>query len=178
MKRLLIVLMLVLTSCSNSTPQQSESIETVAPCSSIKTTGMKADGTFVECLSGDGEMALESIEGPAVISAWASWCTNCEAQRENFIRLYREAGDQLQVVGVDMEEKSKSDGLKHALSRGMSYPQLYDPDGRSIDFFGPGVPITRFVDASGKMTYLKIGGIFTYEEMRSLVKEHLGIDIP
>ena len=45
---------------------------------------MKADGTFVECLDGEGEVALESIEGPAVISAWASWCSNCEAQRKNF----------------------------------------------------------------------------------------------
>jgi thiol-disulfide isomerase/thioredoxin len=129
-------------------------------------------------LEGEGELALEGIEGPAVISAWASWCTNCEAQRENFIRLYKEAGDKLQVIGVDMEEKSKADGYQHALKKGMAYPQLFDPDGRTLDFFGPGVPITRFVDASGKMTHLKIGGIFTYDEMRSLVKEHLGIDIP
>jgi hypothetical protein len=77
-----------------------------------------------------------------------------------------------------MEETSKSDGYEHALKRGMSYPQLFDPDGRSIDLFGPGVPITRFVDASGNLAHLKIGGIFNYDEMRSLVKEHLGIDIP
>jgi thiol-disulfide isomerase/thioredoxin len=178
MKRFLLALVLLLASCTSAPSEQSESIDAFAPCSSIKTTGMKADGTFVECLDGEGEVALESIEGPAVISAWASWCSNCEAQRENFIRLYEEAGDQLQVVGVDMEEQSKSDGYEHALKRGMSYPQLFDPDGRSIDFFGPGVPITRFVDASGNLAHLKIGGIFTYDEMRSLVKEHLGIDIP
>ena len=37
---------------------------------------------------------------------------------------------------------------------------------------------TSVVDASGNLAHLKIGGIFTYDEMRSLVKEHLGIDIP
>jgi thiol-disulfide isomerase/thioredoxin len=176
MKRLIIVLAILLTACAPA-KNGTAGIESFAPCSSIKYSGMAAGGTMVECLEGDGELALEGIEGPAVISAWTSWCTNCEAQRENFIRLYKEAGDKLQVIGVDMEEKSKAAGYQHALKKGMTYPQLFDPDGRTLDFFGPGVPITRFVDASGKMTYLKIGGIFKYEEMRSLVKEHLGIDI-
>ena len=117
MKRLLLALVLLLTSCSNSTVQQSVPIESFAPCSSIKNTGMKADGLFVECLDGDGELALQGIEGPAVISVWASWCTNCEAQRENFIRLYKEAGEKLQVVGIDVEEKKKSDGYNHALKK-------------------------------------------------------------
>ena len=102
MKRFLAIFALLLTACA---PVKSETagIESFAPCSSIKYSGMKADGTFVQCLEGEGELALEGIEGPAVISAWASWCTNCEAQRENFIRLYKEAGDKLQVIGVDME---------------------------------------------------------------------------
>ena len=177
MKRFLLTSLLLLTSCTSATPQ-SAPIESFAPCSSIKYAGMKADGTFVECLEGKGELALEGIEGPAVISAWASWCSNCEAQRENFIRLYKEAGDKLQVIGLDREETQKSDGYKHALKKGMSYPQLYDPDGRSTDLFGPGVPITRFIDASGKLAFLKVGGIYDYEEMRTLVKKHLGIDIP
>ena len=177
MKRFLLASLLLLTSCTSATPQ-SAPVESLAPCSSIKYTGMKADGTFVECLEGKSKLALEGIEGPAVISAWASWCSNCEAQRENFIRLYKDAGDKIQVIGLDREETTKSDGYEHALKKGMSYPQLYDPDGRSTDLFGPGVPITRFIDASGKLAFLKVGGIYDYEEMRTLVKEHLGIDIP
>ena len=177
MKRFLLASLLLLTSCTSATPQ-SAPIESFAPCSSIKYSGMKADGTFVECLEGKGELALEGIEGPAVISAWASWCSNCEAQRENFIRLYKEAGDKIQVIGLDREEIKKSDGYEHALKKGMTYPQLYDPDGRSTDLFGPGVPITRFIDASGKLAFLKVGGIYDYDEMRTLVQKHLGIDIP
>ena len=177
MKRIVVFAVLLLTACAPA-KNETASIESFAPCSSIKYSGMAAGGTMVECLEGEGELALEGIEGPAVISAWASWCSNCEAQRENFIRLYREAGEKLQVIGVDMEERSKADGYEHARKKGMAYPQLFDPDGRTLDFFGPGVPITRFVDAEGKMAHLKIGGIFTYEEMSSLVKEHLGIDIP
>ncbi|MBM3656625.1 MAG: TlpA family protein disulfide reductase [Actinobacteria bacterium] len=177
MKCFVTVLVLLMAACAPAN-QESSSIESFAPCSSIKYSGMKANGTFVECLEGEGEIALEAIKGPAVISAWASWCSNCEAQRENFLRLYEEAGDQLQVIGVDMEEQSKAKGYEHALKRGMAYPQLYDPDGRTIDFFGPGVPITRFVGASGELAYLKIGGIFSYDEMRDLIKAHLDINVP
>ena len=177
MKRLLLALVLLLSSCSNSTLQQSGPIESFAPCSSIKYTGMKADGLFVECLDGDGELALQGIEGPAVISVWASWCTNCEAQRENFIRLYKEAGEKLQVVGIDVEEKKKSDGYNHALKKGMAYPQLYDPDGRTSNYFGPEVPITQFIDKDGNVAFQKIGPILKYEEMQELVKKYLAIDI-
>ena len=90
MKRFLAIFALLLTACAPA-KNESSSIESFAPCSSIKYSGIAAGGTMVECLEGDGELALEGIEGPAVISAWASWCTNCEAQRENFIRLYKEA---------------------------------------------------------------------------------------
>ncbi len=177
MKRLLLALVLLLTSCAPSTLEQSGPIESFAPCYSIKYTGMKADGLFVECLEGKGELALQGIEGPAVISVWASWCTNCEAQRENFIRLYKEAGEKLQVIGLDVEEKKKSDGFNHALKKGMAYPQLFDPDGRTSNYFGPGVPITQFIDKNGKLTFQKIGPILKYEEMQQLVKRYLEIDL-
>lgn len=176
MKRFLLVLILLLSSCSNAT-DKSAPVDSFAPCSSIKTTGAAADGLMLECLDGEGELAVQAIEGPAVISVWASWCTNCEAQRPNFIRLYEEAGDRLQVVGIDVEEKEKSDGLNHALNRGMTYPQLYDRDGRTSNYFGPGVPITQFIDKDGVIAFQKIGPIFTYEEMEQLVSEYLGINI-
>ena len=176
MKRLWVVLILLLSSCSSAV-SESQPVNAITPCSSIKTTGMAADGLMLECLDGEGELAIQSIEGPAVISVWASWCTNCEAQRPNFIKLYEAAGDRLQVIGVDVEERAKKDGLEHALESGMSYPHLYDSDGRTSNYFGPGVPITQFITADGTLAFQKIGPIFSYEEMQQLVEEYLGIKV-
>lgn len=176
MKRLWLVLVLLLSSCSSATTQTAP-IESFAPCSSIKTTGMKADGLMLECLDGEGELALQAIEGPAVISVWASWCTNCEAQRPNFIKLYEQAEGRFQVIGIDVEEKNKEDGYEHALKKGMGYPHLYDRDGRTSNYFGPGVPITQFITADGQLAFQKIGPIFTYEEMQQLMDEYLGIKV-
>ena len=176
MKRLALVALLLLTSCT-STVTKDEAITSFAPCSSIPVKGMSADGTFLECLDGKGELALESIEGPAVISVWASWCTSCESQRKNFIRLYNESKGKLTVVGVDVEEKSKSDGLKHALAKGMAYPQLYDPDGRTTKVIGPGVPVTRFIDKNNVVTYLQVGPVTKYEDLKKLVAKYCGVTL-
>ena len=138
---------------------------------------MSADGLRVECLDGKGEVALNSIEGPAVISVWASWCSNCESQQENFIRLFNEVGDQIQVIGIDVEEKSKSQGYSHALRNGMEYPQLYDPDGRTSNYFGPGVPITQFIDAKGSIAFQKVGPITSYQQLIDLIETYLKIDL-
>ena len=173
----LVVFLLLLTSCSSQSDKSTTPVDSLAPCSSIKTTASSSEGMLLECLDSDEEISIKSIAGPAVISVWASWCTNCAAQRKNFIKLHQEAGDLFQVVGVDVEERAKDDGYNHALELGLAFPQLYDPDGRSSNYFGPGVPITQFINKDGVLTFQKVGPIFTYEEMQQLVKEYLEIDI-
>ena len=159
----LVLLSLLLTSCSTQSDKSATPVDSLAPCSSIKTATSASDGMLLECLDSDDEMSIKSIAGPAVISVWASWCTNCAAQRKNFIKLHDEAGDLLQVIGVDVEERSKSIGYNHALENGLAFPQLYDPDGRSTNYFGPGVPITQFINKDGVLTFQKVGAILTYE---------------
>jgi len=177
MRYLALTFVLVLTGCASSSESTSAPIESFASCSSIQTTGAAADGTMVECLDGEGSLNINAIEGPAVITVWASWCTNCEAQRPNFIRLYEESGGRFQVIGLDVEEQAKSDGYQHALARGMSYPQLFDPDGRTASVFGPGVPITRFINEKNEIAHQVIGPILNYDELTALVSKHLGIEI-
>lgn len=170
-----IAALLLVTSCSS--PVANAPIKAFAPCSSIQTRGMSADGIFLECLDGLGEVAIGSIEGPAVITVWASWCSNCESQRPNMIRLFHESKGRFQVIGVDAEERKKEDGLKHALKKGMSYPQLFDPDGRSVSTFGPGVPITQFIDSSNRLVYTQLGAVREYKDLTGLVEKYLGIKL-
>lgn len=177
MRRVLLSLLLVLTSCTS--PQaKNESISSLASCSTIKVRGMSADGIYLPCLEGSGEIALGSIEGPALITVWASWCTNCESQRPYLNRLFNESNRKIQIVGVDVEEKSKEAGYKHALKKGMAYPHLYDPDGRTTKAFGPGVPITQFINESGALAFQQVGPFKSYRELQSLVEKYLGVKIP
>ena len=121
MKFWLVVLLLLLTSCSSQNDKSATPVDSLAPCSSIKTTASSNDGMLLECLDSDQEISIKSIAGPAVISVWASWCTNCAAQRKNFIKLHYDAGDLLQVVGGDVEERSREAGYNQALENGLAF---------------------------------------------------------
>lgn len=176
MKRILLTFVLLLTSCSSPIAKD-ESIASFASCSTIKVRGMSADGLFLPCLQGTGELALGSIEGPALISAWASWCTNCESQRPYLIRFFNENKEKIQVIGVDVEEKSKEVGFQHALKKGMAFPHLYDPDGRTTKFFGPGVPITQFINSQGVLVFQQIGPFKSYQELQTLVEKYLKVKV-
>jgi hypothetical protein len=54
---------------------------------------------------------------------------------------------------------------------------LYDPDGRSREYFGLGVPVTWFIAADGSVAYKHVGIIKDLEEIVSLTKKYLGVKL-
>ena len=81
------------------------------------------------------------------------------------------------LLGVDVEEAERSDGSRFIVSNGMTWPNLFDPDGRTRGFFGMGVPVTWFIDADGKVLYKKIGVFKSEAELRDLTKKYLSINV-
>ena len=59
----------------------------------------------------------------------------------------------------------------------MAYPQLYDPDGRTTKVIGPGVPVTRFIDKNNVVTYLQVGPVTKYEDLKKLVAKYCGVTL-
>ena len=59
----------------------------------------------------------------------------------------------------------------------MSWPHLFDSDGRTSGLFGMGIPVTWFIDRNGKVTYKKIGTIKSLSELKGLVDKYLGVKI-
>jgi len=178
---LLFSALLLLASCSSSENLSQATVEELKSCNLIDTgltvqKGEKSDLTL-QCLDGSGEVNFASIRGPAVVPVWASWCTNCKSQIPTFQRLDREGKNKVHIVGVDVEEGSIEKGQKFARENGLRWPHLFDPDGRSVPLFGPGVPVTLFVNEVGEITYQKIGAITEYEEMKTLIKTYLKVSI-
>jgi hypothetical protein len=52
---------------------------------------------------------------------------------------------------------------------------LYDPDGRSRQYFGMGVPVTWFIAADGSVAYKHIGIIKDLDQILELTEKHLGV---
>jgi thiol-disulfide isomerase/thioredoxin len=176
MKRLsiLFVALLFVSGCT-TTPSAISKGELV-DCSSL-TVDSTVSGTELECLDGSAGITLEALRGPAIVNVWGSWCGPCQEETPLFVDFYSRAKDKVILLGIDVEEAQVADGRHFVETRGITWPNLYDPDGRTASALGMGVPITYFVDAQGVTVYKKIGVITSVQELEILTEKYLGIKI-
>jgi len=183
MKRLtpIFTILLFLTACTSSSDVKSAPDKALIACSSIQQVTENAyDAQLnlkLKCLDGSESIKLSMIKGPAVINVWASWCASCEEELPFFKEFSKINGEKVQFIGIDVEEKSATVGANFAKKNNMSWPHLFDPDGRTSELFGMGIPVTWFIDRNGKVTYKKIGTIKSLSELKGLVDKYLGVKI-
>lgn len=131
------------------------------------------------CLSGPGEMMLGRAPGvPTVLNLWAPWCEPCRDELPLFERLYAEAGDEVGVTGL-VEKDTVLSAVTFASETDLRFPSAVDRTGELLSDQGlNGLPVTFFLRADGTIAHRQIGPIATYEELRALIGEHLGVDVP
>jgi thiol-disulfide isomerase/thioredoxin len=176
MKRaLLVIAVLLLSGCSNSEPvaQKGE----VISCESVTTDQTVVTGISLECVDGSAGAILESLRGPLVLNVWGSWCTSCLDEMPEFVRFYSKAKGKVQLIGVAVEEAAPANSQRFIKEHGMTWPNFYDRDNKTRGYFGMGVPVTWFIDASGKAVFKKIGVIKSADELASLTEKYLGVKI-
>ena len=184
MKRVAIVLslLLLITSCASNGGVSSQAPDAeLISCSSIQQVTENAyDAQLnlkLKCLDGSEAIKLSMIKGPAVINVWASWCASCEDELPFLKEFSKINGEKVQFIGIDVEEKSATVGANFAKKNNMSWPHLFDPDGRTSELFGMGIPVTWFIDQNGKVIYKKIGTIKSLSELKGLVDKYLGVKV-
>ena len=112
-----------------------------------------------------------------IINVWGSWCTSCKAEMGYFRSFYKKAQGKVELVGIDVEEASIKYGRDFVTTHGMTWPNLYDGDGRSREYFGMGVPVTWFIAADGTVAYKKIGVLKNEIELITLTSKYLGVKL-
>ena len=163
--------LLLLTSCSTSTNQVAGK---VASCADIQSSSA-ANQIELKCLDGAKGASINALHGPMIVNVWGSWCAPCKEEIPIFRSFYKRAKGKLQLVGVDVEEASIKDGQNFVLTHGMTWPNLFDSDGRSRTYFGMGVPVTWFIAADGTVAYKKIGVLKNEIELIALTSKYLGV---
>jgi peroxiredoxin len=111
-------------------------------------------------LKGDGELALASLRGKAVVlNFWASWCAPCEDEIPTLEEAWKEhRGRGLVVLGIDILDSSR-DARSFAERLRMTYPLVRDSRGKLLDRFSvAGLPQTLFVNRRGKLVGSRIQG--------------------
>ena len=168
----LLIGLFALTSCGNSDPVITGE---VVACNHIRLIPNPSEEVITECLDSSPGVNVAAIRGPAVINVWGSWCKPCKEEIPYFAEFFQTMDPQIQLIGVDVEEKRIEDGRMFARTHGIMWPNLYDADGSTRKYFGMGVPVTWFIDGDGKVLYKKIGPFKSAEEIRTLTFKYFGL---
>jgi cytochrome c biogenesis protein CcmG, thiol:disulfide interchange protein DsbE len=136
-------------------------------------TGSLADGGrpvapvfHLARLPGQGELALDSLRGKAVVlNFWASWCGPCKEETPLLERTWQRWKERDVVfVGVNVKD-FRGDATTFLREYGVTYPNVYDGKGWTIGRFGvTGYPETYFLDAAGRVVY-RVAGAVEEEEL-------------
>ena len=118
---------------------------------------------------------MESIRGPAIINVWGTWCAPCRQELPHFGHLLAKYGDKVDVIGIAVEEKSQAAVKKFVKTHGITWPILYDATGSTQEKFGPGVPVTAFINKSGNVVYTRYGAFQSTEELELATIKYLGV---
>jgi thiol-disulfide isomerase/thioredoxin len=174
MKRLaMAVAVLLLAGCSS--PSEKIAGEVVS-CESILSSATE-NSIMLDCLDGTDGASINGIKGPAIINVWGSWCGPCKEEMPVLRSFYEKAQGKLALIGVDVEEASIEDGREFVENYGITWPNLYDADGKSRAYFGMGVPVTWFIAADGSVAYKHIGVIKSEKELISMTSKYLGVKL-
>ena len=105
------------------------------------------------------EARLAELEGfPVVVNKWASWCGPCREEFPFFQSQAIDRQDEVAFLGL-LSDDGPETGADFLAQLPLPYPSYLDADTEIAIAIGAGreVPSTLFIDASGEVTYTKLG---------------------
>ncbi len=176
----LIITALLLSSCSTGEQSQTSALGVIPSCDEIDTSKKTSEELKMSCLDSSSEINYHAIKGPIIINVWASWCTGCKEEMPYFVDLYANpifTNGEIKLLGIDVDEKNPDSGPNFIKSHGMSWPHLEDTDSRSKLVFGPGVPVTYFLDKSGEVIHKHIGAYRSKSQLYESVEKYFEVKL-
>jgi thiol-disulfide isomerase/thioredoxin len=178
------ITLLLLTACTqvsvnsgNNDGSDSKEIGRIVDCKEISQEKSGTDETLLDCLDQSDGAQIDALRGPVIVNVWGSWCAPCVDEIPRFVSFYEKAKDKVQLIGVNVEEANLQDAQEFVKNNGITWPNLYDSDGRSRQYFGLGVPVTWFIAPNGDVLYKHIGVINSEAQLIELTQKYLGIKI-
>lgn len=100
---------------------------------------------------------------PIVLNFWASWCPPCKSEMPEFETVYKELGETVQFMMVDLVDGSRETtelGAAHIEEQGYTFPVFYDSDQDAAKKYGiTSIPTTVFINADGYIVTSARGAI-------------------
>lgn len=113
---------------------------------------------------GGEPLKLSDYRGKVVLlNIWATWCKPCEDEAPSLERLYKKiksgsGGSDFEILAVSIDARSRDAVLPFKEKFSLSFPILFDPDGRVSRLYQTtGVPETFVIDRDGIIREKVIG---------------------
>ncbi|MEU0352764.1 TlpA disulfide reductase family protein [Streptomyces sp. NPDC006237] len=127
-----------------------------------------------ESLAGE-PVALSDFRGRiVVINVWGSWCAPCRAEAPHLQKVYADLRDQgVAFLGINTRDASREVARRFEESFGITYPSLFDREGRQLlKFRGTlppsAIPTTLVIDRKGRIAARGLKAL-SETELRSLI---------
>lgn len=152
----------------------------IAPCPGPGAGAVVPDGlpsVPTPCLDGSGEVDLSTLRGtPMVVNMWATWCGPCRQEAPYLAAVAGQLDGKVGFLGVDVADPDPSAALEFAGAQHWTYPHVADPERRFSAALGvAGLPQTLLVDTDGRVVHRHAGAITSSDQLRALVRDHLGV---
>lgn len=151
------VLAVLLTGCTAGTGSDDGEFTFVSPGWQTRIHYEPQERGRVTGLSGESllepgeQIHLDDFAGQVVVlNIWGSWCGPCRSEADDLQEVQDKTAEQgVQVLGINVRDSRQAAADFHR-DRGLTYPSIYDPPGRSLlalrNFPRSTVPATIVLD--------------------------------
>jgi thiol-disulfide isomerase/thioredoxin len=105
------------------------------------------------------ELSLESAKGKVILlNFWATWCGPCRMEIPSLVRLQDRYKDQLQIIGMDVDDDDENVVREVVKSEGINYPVVLTTMQVRLAYGGIGALPTVFViNPQGRVVQKHVG---------------------
>ena len=104
-----------------------------------------------------------------VLNFWASWCGPCKSEMPDFDAAWRELGEDVQFLMINMTDGSREtveSASAYVSEQGFGFPVFYDTETEAALAYGAySLPTTYFIDADGYAVARGVGAL-SAEDLR------------